>query len=59
MLERDQELHTCLQTEFIKVMATTAIALTQVVTATVRRASLLKFKASAFARSRGVGPGGV
>lgn len=54
-----QKLRTCLQTKLVKVMAATAVALTQVVTPTIRGSSLLKFKASALARSRGVGPGGV
>lgn len=49
----------CLQTELIKVMAATGVALTQVVTATIRRSSFLKFKAPALARSGDVSPGGV
>ena len=58
-LERTQKLPTCLQTKLIKVMAATAIALTQVIATTIRGSNLLKFKASALTRSRGVGPGGV
>lgn len=58
-LEKSPKEHTCLQTELIEVMATTAIALTQVVAATIWGSIFLKLKASALARFRSIDPGGV